>query len=159
MNRSWLLPILVSAAAIGCCYLAAMAYRARSAAARSLAFASGLSERLASAERRLETAVNRASDQARRIAWLESRARREKPAPASPKPPESVNTPKVSMTERRHRVLTLAHKGLDAESIAEILGVPYGEVELIISLNAVCAGRTISSVLAPQESPFKTSAN
>jgi hypothetical protein len=39
------------------------------------------------------------------------------------------------MTERRHRVLALARRGLDAMSIAETLGVPYGEVELIISLS------------------------
>lgn len=83
-----------------------------------------------------ETAHRRDSDQARRIAWLESKIR--KPRPTSDEVlDDSVITeqPKLSMTERRHRVITLASRGKNAEAIASSLGLFKGEVELILNLN------------------------
>ncbi len=40
-----------------------------------------------------------------------------------------------SVTERRHRVLTLARRGLDVNDIAQTLGLPHGEVALIIRMS------------------------
>ena len=56
-----------------------------------------------------ETTHQRASDQSRRLAWLESKVRRPKLS-ADHVLDDSVvtETPKLSMTERRHRVIGLA---------------------------------------------------
>lgn len=40
-----------------------------------------------------------------------------------------------SVTERRHRVLTLARRGMDVKAIAQTLGMPHGEVALIIRMS------------------------
>ena len=45
----------------------------------------------------------------------------------------TVNT-KPTITERRHRVLSLARRGQNAQTIAQTLGMPHGEVELMINL-------------------------
>lgn len=84
----------------------------------------------------LEDGKVRATDQARRIAWLEARIRKPEKVKKdilsqevlSPKPLE------LNITERRHRVLALASRGQDAETIANTLGMLTGEVELIMSL-------------------------
>lgn len=47
------------------------------------------------------------------------------------------NKPKSDMTEKRHRVLSLAKYGQDVDTIANTLGLPHGEVELIVNLNSV----------------------
>lgn len=78
-------------------------------------------------------------DQARRIAWLESRVRQ----PKTIKAKEAVlpeTTPvndllKTNMTERRHRILTLASRGQSVETIASMLGMMPGEVQLVVNLN------------------------
>ena len=51
-----------------------------------------------------------------------------------------TETPKLSMTERRHRVINLANRGKNAESIAASLGLFRGEVELILSLDRAAIG-------------------
>jgi len=76
------------------------------------------------------------SDQARRIAWLETRIRRPKKKTQDVLSAEVIEQDtKLSITEKRHRVLTLASQGLDTESIASTAGIMPGEVELILSLN------------------------
>lgn len=40
-----------------------------------------------------------------------------------------------SVTERRHRVLTLSRRGQDINAIAQTLGMPHGEVALIIRMS------------------------
>lgn len=140
MNRFQLLSLMAlvcaPAAVAGCAVLAVMMRRARRAAAKSESFASGIAERLALVERKLEAAAQYSAEQSRRLAWLESRVRQGRVVgvPAAGSNPADASRP--SMTERRHRVLSLARRGVDVESIAETLGVPYGEVELIISLSA-----------------------
>lgn len=44
-------------------------------------------------------------------------------------------TARESLTERRHRILTLSQRGMDAKTIAMRLGVPQGEVALIIRMS------------------------
>ena len=43
--------------------------------------------------------------------------------------------PRQSVTERRHRVLTLSRRGMDIKDIAQTLGMPHGEVALIIRMS------------------------
>ena len=84
--------------------------------------------------RDLDTLSRKTGEQARRIAWLETRyrsGRDEQPVVA-----EMVSgvNPKPNITERRHRVLSLARRGQDAQTIARTLGMPHGEVELMMNL-------------------------
>ena len=103
--------------------------------------------------RDLDAATLRANDLARRLAWLESRARpaargthSEGLVDAARPRPEAPDTragaardwlAPEGMTERRHRILTLARRGMRGTAIAETLGMPHGEVELIINLGRI----------------------
>lgn len=127
-----------------------MAYRTRRMLHENLALTTRLVERVAVAERKSHAAVQYGTDQARRIAWLESRVR-QKREPAGPvisglkpnrseparlaDPADPANLKRTSMIQQRYRVLALARRGLDIATIAETLGIPHGEVELIIALN------------------------
>ncbi len=85
----------------------------------------------------IEDSKNRSTDQARRIAWLEARIRKPEKIKKDILSQEVLITPKPSetnITERRHRVLTLAARGQDAETIASTLGMLTGEVELIMRI-------------------------
>ncbi len=80
---------------------------------------------------------DRATDNARRVAWLEARVRKPEKVNKDILSQKALNTntaKPLSMTERRHRVLTLCSRGQDAETIASNLGMFKGEVELIINL-------------------------
>ena len=123
-----------------------LAIRLRLLGRRSNAAAQRLESELAALRRALDAASARETDQARRIAWLESRTR---PALSSDGSPErghssarvsgdasgDASKPELSITERRHRVLSLARRGLDVSTIAAMLGELQGEVELIIGLH------------------------
>lgn len=87
---------------------------------------SNLNQELSSANKTLDS-------QSCRLAWLETRVRRE-PVPVEPM---GVLPTKPSVTEKRHRVLSLAKRGLDSDAIANQIGVPHGEVELIIGLQNI----------------------
>lgn len=88
----------------------------------------------------LELSTQKVADNTRRIAWLETRIRQPRKS-ESDAALESVNAnssniaPVPNITERRHRVLSLAARGQNAESIAATLGMLGGEVELILNLN------------------------
>jgi hypothetical protein len=101
-----------------------------------------LEEILAKNRSTLETNAQRVDEQARRIAWLETRVRQSKPVndeviDDTPAPEPS----KLNITERRHRVITLASRGQNAETIAATLGMLPGEVELIINLSQTALDR------------------
>lgn len=99
-----------------------------------------LQDAIARSRESSDAIAQRATDQARRIAWLETRIRKPR-ANADEVLDDSIlnETPKLSMTERRHRVITLANRGKNPESIAASLGLFKGEVELILSLNQAAA--------------------
>lgn len=85
----------------------------------------------------LKKESERSLDQARRIAWLESRVRQPKQVKEETSV-EEIPAPQVlksNITERRHRVLALYAKGNSPETIASTLGMMPGEVELIVKLN------------------------
>jgi DNA-binding NarL/FixJ family response regulator len=140
MNNPQVILMVVAAAcgvAVVCCAVClALALKARSSAIRNVAVALELEADLMRVKREIEELSQRNEAQACRIAWLESRARS---GPARPEPTEGqepADPNRTSITERRHRVLTLARRGVDVNSIAATLGVPHGEVELIIGLNS-----------------------
>lgn len=89
-----------------------------------------------SREEMLEDWKLRAADQSRRIAWLETRIRKPEKVKNDILSQEVITpkTAEMNMTERRHRVLSLAARGQDAESISASLGMIKGEVELIMNL-------------------------
>jgi DNA-binding NarL/FixJ family response regulator len=82
----------------------------------------------------LDTVSKRSADLSRRIDMIESRRTSEVDENSAE---QAGSTPvKLTMTERRHRIRVLARKGKNAESIAATLGMPYGEVQLIMGLTA-----------------------
>lgn len=88
----------------------------------------------------LKKESERSIDQARRIAWLESRVRQPQKAVAKEeKVTEEIPQPQLlkpnGITERRHRVMALYAKGQSTETIASTLGMMPGEVELMVKLN------------------------
>lgn len=94
-----------------------------------------LQEKLLKNKEALETNSQRVAEHSRRIAWLETRIRQPKLASEEVIDETTADTTKVNITERRHRVITLASRGQNAETIAATLGMLPGEVELIINLN------------------------
>jgi DNA-binding NarL/FixJ family response regulator len=91
-------------------------------------------DEIESMSRDLDTASRQAGEHLRRIAWLEARVRSTQPQ--EPKPPVDTNPKlRVSITERRHRVVSLARRGQDVDTIAQILGMNHGEVELMLNLS------------------------
>lgn len=90
-------------------------------------------EELTSQSQDLDTASRQAGEHARRIAWLESRARYAQ-QPEQKVENEKPLQQKVTITERRHRVMSLARRGQDINTIARTLGMNHGEVELMINL-------------------------
>lgn len=118
-----------------------LAWRSRAEARRTLAVAIQLESELSQISGDLDLASHRTNDYARRVAWLESRLSYGNAALAAVETENNQlvdTTPsKPSITERRHRVLSLARRGLDTHSISSTLGVPHGEVDLIIGLSNV----------------------
>jgi hypothetical protein len=137
-GRLELFDALALLCALGGGWLAFQAWRAQRLAQRSLAQATLVAARVAGLEQHIERLVHQHADYSPRLDWLETRARTEELQRGKRRPEEEENPTdpaRLSITERRHRVLTLAKRGLEAEQIAATLGVPHGEVELIISLN------------------------
>jgi hypothetical protein len=89
---------------------------------------------MAEFSRDLDTLSRKLGEQARKIAWLEARARSGRNE--APVVDELVTAAysKPNITERRHRVLSLARRGQDVRTIAQTLGMPHGEVELMLNL-------------------------
>jgi DNA-binding NarL/FixJ family response regulator len=119
------------------CFLAAiiMALKRRSAGKESVTLSANFEDQLVVLRRDLEAAMQRANEQARRVAWLEAKVRASVPVPDDAIIDGPATPAEPSMTERRHRVLSLARRGLDVNSIATMLGEMHGEVELIIGLS------------------------
>jgi hypothetical protein len=87
-------------------------------------------------KQQLEVIGQKFSELPPRVAWLETRVRQPKQVEEEPAT-EIIPTGslKPNMTERRHRILTLASRGQNADSIATTLGMMPGEVELILNLH------------------------
>jgi hypothetical protein len=116
------------------------ALKARASARRSLAQAGELEEKLLAVRQDCGQLAERLRDQAERITRLEEQARCAAIKDEADLIAGLSAPAKPSITERRHRVLSLARRGLDVETIASTLGAPHGEVELIIELNNATLG-------------------
>lgn len=116
--------------------VAVLARKLREANQSQQVLANDLNYRLNEIRHNLEAVAQHTSAQLQRIS-------QPIPAPVPREPEPAVATvtaqqpagPRQSVTERRHRVLTLARRGLDIKSIAQTLGMPHGEVALIIRMS------------------------
>ncbi|MEW6732487.1 MAG: hypothetical protein AB1489_14255 [Acidobacteriota bacterium] len=141
MHNLQFLPVIqlvsCTVATVSICLSAVMALRLHKEKQKNLQLVSQVNTKISGMNSELKVVTKQATDLARRTAWLESRVR---PGVAAPEPTveESVAAAaKPSITERRHRVLSLSRRGIDVNTIALMLGVPHGEIELIIGLNKV----------------------
>lgn len=125
----------VVALACGCLCLM-LALRARTENRQHLALAIEMDGRLTAIKQDVEQVARRTAEQRDRLAQIEARewrrAAQEEPVEAAC---VSALPARQSLSERRRRVLRLAQRGLDTRTIAETLGVPQGEVALIVGLN------------------------
>jgi DNA-binding NarL/FixJ family response regulator len=100
-----------------------------------------LQDTVAKNKEMFDMSTQRINEQSRRIAWLETRVRQPKLSRDEVVDDSGTIEPvKASMTERRHRIINLASRGQNAESIASKLGMLTGEVELILNLNRAAVG-------------------
>ncbi|MFM9904749.1 MAG: DUF6115 domain-containing protein [Pyrinomonadaceae bacterium] len=101
-----------------------------------------LTDELLRIKESIEQNSQRLSEQKCRVAWLETKIRQPKHNNSEVQPHTAIQeTPKETMTERRHRVVALASRGQNADMIAMALGMLRGEVELIMNLNRAAATR------------------
>lgn len=116
--------------------VAVLARKLREANQSQQVLANDLNYRLNEIRHNLEAVAQHTSTQLQRISQpIPSPVPREpEPAVATVAAPPPTG-PRQSVTERRHRVLTLARRGLDIKSIAQTLGMPHGEVALIIRMS------------------------
>lgn len=99
-----------------------------------------LTEKMAKIKEAFEHASGRLSDQSRHIAWLETRIRQPKLLDDEILQDETIHeTPRATITERRHLVTALASRGQTSHQVAMALGMLQGEVELIMNLNQAAA--------------------
>lgn len=116
------------------------AVKARHAAQRMVAVALQMEHEIEQLSCDLDKSTQRANDAALRLARIEARRGTNAASDDSVLAEAAIDEPisaKTSITERRHRVLSLARRGLDTKDISTTLGVPHGEVDLIIELSKV----------------------
>jgi uncharacterized protein YlxW (UPF0749 family) len=137
MNHSILQSIIPlacsSLALIGAGVCMALLYKTR-AANRLIAESLSQSEAdLAELSQDLDTLSKKCGELARKVMALESNASALSFETAMEEG-VAVTSQKLTITERRHRVRVLARRGKNAEAIAATLGMPRGEVQLIMGL-------------------------
>jgi hypothetical protein len=137
MNHSILqsiIPLACSSLALicaGACLV--LLFRTR-AANRLMAESLGRAEAdLAELSQDLDTVSKKFGELARKLVTLESNAS-ELSFTTATEEAATVTSQKLTITERRHRVRVLARRGKNAEAIAATLGMPRGEVQLIMGL-------------------------
>ena len=98
--------------------------------------ADDMNYRLNEIRHNLEAVAQHTNAQLQRISQpIPQAPRAPEPAAATAAAATSPSGPRQSVTERRHRVLTLARRGMDVKAIAQTLGMPHGEVALIIRMS------------------------
>jgi hypothetical protein len=105
--------------------------RLRSIHRVTVAFEEAANKELEVLSNEVERLTRQAGEYGRRIGSLENRAQSR--TLETDELSVAVNI-KPTITERRHRVLSLARRGQDPQTIAQTLGMPHGEVELMINL-------------------------
>lgn len=116
----------------------ALARKLRTAENNHRLLATDMDYRLNELQRHLDAVAQHTTAQLQRITQPLPRAeppRAPQPAPAVATAAAQPTGTRQSVTERRHRVLTLARRGMDVKAIAQTLGMPHGEVGLIIRMS------------------------
>lgn len=135
--------LIVIAVSLTSFYCVSRTRRADSTQADTVAVLLQMENTATDLSRDVDTLSQRGGEHARRIAWLEARVRERLPLAVNTSSyPQAINEEALfiapaapTITERRHRVLTLARRGKDSNAIAQTLGMSRAEVELIINLN------------------------
>ena len=135
-KTQWTVYLTLLGAVLACC---ALAYRLHQAEQQQQTAVKTLNQQLAALELRLRVALEQSAEQTRRLALLELHMHQHPASGGQMNKAKGGGGKVTSMTERRHRVLVLARRGMETEMIAETLGVPKGEIELIISLSSLKA--------------------
>lgn len=135
-KTQWTVYLTLLGAVLACC---ALAYRLHQAEQQQQTAVKTLTQQLAALELRLRVALEQSAEQTRRLALLELHMHQQPASGGQMNKAKGGGGKVTSMTERRHRVLVLARRGMETEMIAETLGVPKGEIELIISLSSLKA--------------------
>jgi hypothetical protein len=137
MNPQLILTVTVLCAVLaGCSFVSSLVLFARTRRRFQdwVALGTELNTELADLSRDLDSTSRQSGEHSRKLAWLEARARsRETDARLVDETVPAVSS-KPNITERRHRVLSLSRRGQDPKTIARTLGMPHGEVELMINL-------------------------
>lgn len=122
---------LLTAASLSCSFLCFYLIKTwKSRASNYLVVVEQLEKDIKILSCNLEASVERESLYLNNLSNMNKKA-----APKSVAQTSSIK-PKSDMTEKRHRVLSLAKYGQDVDTIANTLGMPHGEVELIVNLNS-----------------------
>jgi hypothetical protein len=112
-----------------------LSFKLRATRKHAAALAEQVADEITIFKEQLETVSTQAADQGRRTAWLESRVRPNTLAAVPDSNKALIPTANLTVTERRHRVLSLARRGMSVHTIAAMLGEMPGEIELIINLS------------------------
>ena len=129
-------PTIIEAACVLACAVSLITTlvalsRVRSMHNTTVAFEQAANKELDVLSNDVDKLSRQSTEYCRRMSSLESRSQTQSTvtddAPV-------VSNAKPTITERRHRVLSLARRGQDTQTIAQTLGMPHGEVELMINL-------------------------
>lgn len=118
--------------------VAVLARKLRDANNSQQLLATDMNYRLNEIRHNLEAVAQHTSAQLQRISQPIPQpvpTRAPEPAVATAATAAAPTSQRQSVTERRHRVLTLARRGMDIKDIAKTLGMPHGEVALIIRMS------------------------
>ncbi len=96
--------------------------------------ATDMDYRLSEIRHNLDAVAQQTTAQLQRFARPQPQSQPTAPAPAAVATAQTAGA-RQSVTERRHRVLTLSRRGMDIKDIAQTLGMPHGEVALIIRMS------------------------
>ena len=129
-------PTIIEAASVAACVMSLITTlvaltRMRRMHNTTVAFEQAANKELDVLSNDVDKLSRQATEYSRRISSLESRSQSQ--TPQADEAPAVLNA-KPTITERRHRVLSLARRGQDTQTIAQTLGMPHGEVELMINL-------------------------
>lgn len=128
----------------------AMARKLREVTHKQQVLATDMDYRLSEIRHNLEAVAQQTAAQFQRLAQSRPQAQAQPQAQPQPQPQPQPTAPEYavaggataqaagarqSVTERRHRVLTLSRRGMDVKAIAQTLGMPHGEVSLIIRMS------------------------
>lgn len=119
----------------------ALARKLNEVAHKQQVLATDMEYRLHEVRHNLDAVAQQTTAQLQRFAQPRTPAQPQaQPQPSAPEPVGAVAASQAagarqSVTERRHRVLTLSRRGMDIKAIAQTLGMPHGEVALIIRMS------------------------